>query len=211
MARAVTLARTSRTEAPASPSAEHSGSEPPARPQVISSSVLGMLIFVIVEVMFFAGLISAHTIIKTTSPGGWPPPGQPRLPLEQTAVNTLALLLSGLLLVVAHRAYQRDPRGARAPLLLSMLLGSYFVVAQGVEWLALIREGLTLTSSNHGSFFYLIIGMHGLHAVAALILLGNVGLLLLRGRLRAGRFYAAEVFWYFVVGVWPILYWRVYL
>ncbi len=211
MARAVTLARTSRTEAQASPSAEHSGSEPPARPQVISSSVLGMLIFVIVEVMFFAGLISAHTIVKTTAPLGWPPPGQPRLPLEQTAVNTLALLLSGLLLVVAHRAYQRDPRGARAPLLLSMLLGSYFVVAQGVEWLALIREGLTLTSSNHGSFFYLIIGMHGLHAVAALILLGNVGLLLLRGRLRAGRFYAAEVFWYFVVGVWPILYWRVYL
>lgn len=206
MAGAVTLARTSRTE---HSRISHSGSEPPR--QVISSSVLGMLIFVIVETMFFAGLISAHTIVQTTAPGGWPPPGQPRLPLEQTAVNTLALLLSGLLLVVAHRAYRLDPRRARTPLLLSMLLGSYFVVAQGVEWLALIREGLTLTSSNHGSFFYLIIGMHGLHAVAALILLGNVGLLLFRKRLRARRFYAAEVFWYFVVGVWPILYWRVYL
>jgi heme/copper-type cytochrome/quinol oxidase subunit 3 len=84
-------------------------------------------------------------------------------------------------------------------------------VFQGVEWVALIGEGLTLTSSNLGSFFYLIVGLHGLHAVAALLLLAYTWRLLRRGWLVSSRLAAAEVFWYFVVGVWPILYLTVYL
>jgi heme/copper-type cytochrome/quinol oxidase subunit 3 len=32
----------------------------------------------------------------------WPPPDQPRLPLEETAINTVALFLSGLLLIGAQ-------------------------------------------------------------------------------------------------------------
>ena len=50
---------------------------------------------------------------------------------------------------------------------LVMLLGAFFVVFQGAEWLALIGQGLTLTSSALGSFFYLIVGSHGLHAVGS--------------------------------------------
>ncbi len=183
----------------------------PPREQIIPSAVLGMLIFVMCEVMMFAGLISAFTIVRTSALGAWPPPGQPRLPLEETAINTAALLLSGVLLYVAHRAFKREPARASRPLLVSILLGAFFVVFQGFEWLGLIREGLTLTSSNHGSFFYLIVGMHALHAVAALIVLVLVQLLLMRGRLTHSTFAAAQVFWYFVVGIWPILYLRVYL
>jgi cytochrome c oxidase subunit 3 len=170
-----------------------------------------MLIFVVAEAMLFAGLVSGLMIVRTSALGAWPPPGQPRLPFEETAINTAALLLSGGLLWVAHRAFHREPGRARAPLLLSVLLGACFVALQGVEWVALIREGLTLTSSNHGSFFYLIVGMHALHAVAALVVLGSAWLLLIRSRLAESRFHAAEIFWYFVVGLWPILYLRVYL
>ena len=90
-------------------------------------------------------------------------------------------------------------------------LGAFFVVFQGFEWIALIREGLTLTSSNHGSFFYLIVGMHGVHAVAGLVVLTTVWSRLVGGRLSGSAFAAARVFWYFVVGLWPVLYWRVYL
>jgi heme/copper-type cytochrome/quinol oxidase subunit 3 len=96
-------------------------------------------------------------------------------------------------------------------LLASIGLGAFFVIFQGVEWVALIREGLTLTSSHHGSFFYLIVGLHALHAVGAITVLAWVWLRLQRGRLTASRFYAAQIFWYFVVGLWPILYLRVYL
>ncbi len=183
----------------------------PPREQIIPNAVLGMLIFVMCEAMMFAGLISAFTIVRTSALGAWPPPGQPRLPLEETAINTAALLLSGVLLYLAHRAFRREPRSASRLLLISIGLGAFFVVFQGFEWAALIREGLTLTSSNHGSFFYLIVGMHALHAVAALIVLVYVWDRLRRSGPASSLFYGAQVFWYFVVGLWPILYLRVYL
>jgi cytochrome c oxidase subunit 3 len=176
----------------------------------IPNAVLGMLIFVITEVMFFAGLVSAHTIAKANVPL-WPPPDQPRLPIESTALNTLALLASGVLVGLAGARYRKSPRLAQAPLMFGVLLGTLFVTFQGVEWIALIREGLTLTSSPHGSFFYLIVGAHALHAVCALGMLGYVLARLARDRLDAGVFGAARVFWFFVVGVWPVLYWKVYL
>ena len=99
---------------------------------------------------------------------------------------------------------------ARRWLLFSLLLGAFFVVFQGAEWLALIREGLTLTSSTHGGFFYMIVGAHALHAVAALMVMAYQYALLVRGKLQAHAFAAFQVFWYFVVGMWPILYWKVY-
>ena len=179
-------------------------------PQLIPSSVLGTLLFVVVEIMLFAGFISAFSIVKASAIV-WPPPDQPRLPLEATALNTAALLASGVLLILARRTFRKNPVGARKPLLASMALGAFFVIFQGVEWVKLIQAGLTLTSSNLGSFFYTIIGVHALHAVAALILLAYAWWQLQQGRLRSSLLAAAEVFWYFVVGVWPVLYMVVYL
>ncbi len=180
------------------------------RSPLVPSGVLGMLIFIAMEVMFFAGLISAFAIIR----GGavvWPPPGQPRLPVEETAFNTAALLLSGAMLFAARRAFRCDRQRAKTPLLVSIFLGAFFVLFQGVEWVSLIGEGLTLTSSSLGSFFYLIVGLHGLHAVIALGLLWFTWLRLQRGWLVSSQLAVAEVFWYFVVGVWPVLYLTVYL
>jgi heme/copper-type cytochrome/quinol oxidase subunit 3 len=92
-----------------------------------------------------------------------------------------------------------------------MLLGAAFVGLQGREWVLLVTQGLTLTSSTLGSFFYLIIGAHALHAGVALGVLAWVWWRLERGWLASSTLAAAEIFWYFVVGVWPVLYWRVYL
>ena len=150
---------------------------------LVANAVLATLIFVMCEIMLFEGLISAFTIVRTSSLGAWPPPGQPRLPLEETAINTAALLLSGVVLWYAERAFKRDPASAQRPLLLTIGLGTFFVAFQGAEWMALVREGLTLTSSNHGSFFYLIVGTHALHAIAALVALAAAFGLLRRGRL----------------------------
>lgn len=180
------------------------------REPLVPNGVMGMLIFVFTETMLFAGLISAFTIIRSGA-AVWPPPDQPRLPLEETALNTLALLVSGVLLFVARRRYQRDRESAKGPLLWSMLLGGFFVLSQGAEWVALIGQGLTLTSSTLGGFFYLIVGIHGLHAVAALLLLAHTWWRIQRGWLAMSQLAAAEVFWYFVVGIWPILYGVVYL
>ncbi len=198
----------------AEPTAEshvlRSAGRPRPKP-VIPNGVLGMLVFVLTEIMFFAGLISAYLIAKGAATTGWPPPGQPRLPIEETAVNTAALLLSGVVLLFANRAFADRPAHARRLLVVTMLLGTFFVGFQGAEWLALLREGLTITTSTHGSFFYLLIGAHALHAVAALGSLLYAYGRLRRGTLDRSTFWAVQVFWYFVVGVWPVLYHQVYL
>jgi cytochrome c oxidase subunit III len=178
---------------------------------LVPNAVLGILMFIFTEAMLFAGLISAHTIAKASSAVGWPPPGQPRLPFEQTAVNTAALLLSGVAVFLAQRWFRRDRARAFAPLVAGIALGGFFVLFQGAEWVRLIGEGLTLTSSTHGAFFYLIVGIHGLHALAALLALGWAALRLRRSVLPPSAFSATALFWYFVVGVWPIIYLRVYL
>src|SRR5690242_16266011 len=116
------------------------------RQQVAPNAVIGMVIFVFTERMLFAGFVSAFTVTPT-------------------AFNTLVLLCSGVALYFAQRAFKQDPASARRPTLIALLLASFFVCFQGVEWMRLLREGLTLSSSNHGAFFYLIIGSHALHAV----------------------------------------------
>ena len=183
----------------------------PGREPLVPSAVLGVLIFIGAEIMMFAGFISAFAIVKAGAMGVWPPPDQPRLPIEETAFNTAALLMSGVFAFLAARAFAREPSRARTPLLLAIGLGAFFVVFQGYEWSRLLADGLTLTSSTHGSFFYLIVGAHALHAVAGLLVLAAAGLALNQGRLHAESFAAARIFWYFVVVLWPVLYAQVYL
>ena len=182
--------------------------DPRPRP-VLPSAVLGMLIFVGTEVMLFAGLVSAFLILRASA-AGWPPPGQPRLPFEETAFNTLALIASGFMVWRAQRAFQESPSRAQRPLAIAMALGAFFVLFQGYEWVMMIGQGLTITSSNHGSFFYLIVGLHALHAVAGIAALSWTWWRLRGGFLAGTTFAAVQVFWFFVVGLWPVLYALVY-
>lgn len=185
-------------------------SEHRGEPRVISNGVLGMCLFILTEIMFFAGMVSAFSIVRASS-AIWPPPDQPRLPFEETAINTLALFVSGGLLVLAQSRFRVDRRSARLPLIASIGFGAFFVVFQGFEWLSMIAQGLTMTSSILGSFFYLIVGTHALHAIVAIGLLIHVWRRLERGWLQPSQLATAAVLWYFVVGAWPVIYWRVYL
>lgn len=189
---------------------ERASGEQTRRPNVAPNAVAGMLIFIVAEVMFFAAFISAFTIDRAQERGPWPPPGQPRLPIEATAINTFALLASGVAMYLAARAYRRGPSAARAPLLASLALGAFFLVSQGREWVELIGQGLTLRTSLHGSFFYLIVGAHGLHVLSGLVALALAYASVRRGKDAPGLFAAAKLFWYFVVLLWPVLYLRVY-
>ena len=184
---------------------------PPKRQPVIENQVLGTLVFIVTEIMLFAGMISGLAIIKANHLGPWPPADQPRLPIEATAFNSLVLLASGFALFQAWRAYKQKPALARKPFLIAIGLGSFFVLFQGWEWVQLIGEGLTLTSSTLGGFFYLIVGCHALHAVVAIGILIAFYRRLQRLELSRGSFLGAQMFWYFVVGLWPILYLQVYL
>ena len=194
------------------------GLPPPPIPRVrrnaVPSAVLAVLMLVLMEAMFFTGLISAFMIVKAgIKPGMWPPPWQPRLPVEVTAVNSLGLIVSGVLLFVAVARFRQSAQKAKAALLGAMLFGATFVAVQGFEWVRLLREGLTLTSSNHGAFFYLIVGIHGMHCLA-----GIAALVWAFSRLSSStkpltraQLTAVQIFWAFVVALWPLLYVLVYL
>lgn len=174
--------------------------------------MLAVIIFVVTEIMFFAALMSAHTIARATVMGGvWPPVGQPRLPVERTAFNTAILLLSGALLLISSRRARDGYEKAIAYLAGAIATGIAFVLLQGVEWVALLREGLTMQSSTHGAFFYLIVGAHALHAVVAIAVLAIIYFPMRRGTLAPSTFAASQIFWYFVVLLWPVIYLRVYL
>ncbi len=178
--------------------------------EVVPSSVLGMLLFVGAEVMLFMGFISALTITRAGARGmAWRLPA-PILPATSTAFNTTALLASGAMLYVAQRQWRVGSRAAERSLAAAWLLGAAFVVLQGREWWRLLAAGLTLQSSSLGAFFYLIVGAHAVHAIGALTALGVAWWSLHRGRLSPGLLLGAATFWYFVVGIWPIIYWRVY-
>lgn len=179
---------------------------------LVENASFGMALFVFTEVMLFAGFISAFVIVHSGSRTPWPPPGQPRLPAEQTAINTVALLASGVCLYLAGKKFRGpQPRSAAPWMGAALALAAFFVIFQGMEWLRLLRQGMTLTSSQLGSFFYVIVGAHALHAVAAIVALAISWAMLQAGRLTRSQLGAVQLFWYFVVLVWPFLYWKVYL
>jgi cytochrome c oxidase subunit 3 len=181
------------------------------QPVRIPNAVLGVLIFIGAEAMLFAGLMSACMVLRAGSVA-WPPPDQPRLPVVVTAVNTLLLLCSGYAMWRAHAAIRRSQADElRRWLTVTVLLGSCFLLVQGSEWVRLIRYGLT---GVYGGVFYTLIGCHAIHVLGGL----TAVLVVLRGA-RGGRYTArshaavtaAQLFWFFVVGVWPLLYTLVYL
>lgn len=184
----------------------------PARRQVVPSSVLGMLIFVVAETMFFSGLMSALTINKASATvnGLWNVAGAVQLPVRSTGFNTGILVLSGVVLLLANWAFSKKAAWASLVLGAAWLFGAAFLGLQAWEWRSLAGAGLSLTSSAQGSFFVLIVGGHALHAVAALVGLGVALVKALRGAHSPSFFFGAQVFWYFVVVMWPVIYARVY-
>jgi cytochrome c oxidase subunit 3 len=176
-----------------------------------SNGVIAMLLFVFVEALLYAGLISAHATFLSDQVGQiWPPLDQPRLPLAETAVNTAVLLASGCALVATRFGFRSELRKTIIPLAVAILLGGFFVTFQGVAWAALLQEGLTIRSSAYGSFFYLIVGTHTVQAAAALACLVWAWVRLRRTRLSASQFLIVEIYWYFLVLVWPVIYIQVY-
>lgn len=181
------------------------------RREVVPSSVLGMLLFIGAEVMFFAGLISAFTITRAgAAPDSWALPAGRVLPAAATAFNSLALMASGVCVFLTGRRLRLRPGAAERSLLAAWLLGGLFVALQGREWWSLLSQGLTVQSGPLAAFFYVIVGAHAVHAIGALAALAYAWWRLRSDSLTSSFFLGAQTFWYFVVGVWPIIYFRVY-
>jgi cytochrome c oxidase subunit 3 len=179
----------------------------------VSNTRIAMLVVIAGESMLFAGLVGMYLVFRLSRP--WPPPDLPRLPLALTAVNTLILLASALPMTGALAA----ARGLRPHLVtrrvaLTAVLGTLFLAVQGAEWLRLLRHGLTLGGSMYGATFYVLIGCHGAHVLVAVLWLAVTAAVVSRGIFTPGRRTALEMcawYWYFVCGLWLVLFPLVYL
>lgn len=187
----------------------------PGKMESMPMEILGMYIFILSELILFITLLVILFWLRSGHAMDWPPPGQPRLPLGITGVNTLFLLFSGYSMFRAYRSVQQNASAQLTRwLMITCVMGVVFLTVQGFEWIRLMRFGLSMNSSLYGAMFYSIIGLHALH-----VLITVVVLLYLWVR-STYQIYTAEshtsialgyMFWLFVVLIWPILYILVYL
>ncbi len=191
------------------------GSNGDSSQKPINNAILAMLLFIGAEVMFFAGLIGAYIVLRFGAPD-WPPPGQPRLPVAVTGLNTAILLFSGFTIFKTKRLLKDWHRGKILKgLTITVLLGALFLAVQGFEWARLLGFGLTLSSNIYGTVFYTLIGCHALHVLGAVIWLTIV---VSRLRMNPPAYNASNhvgikmsgMYWYLVVALWPGLYGLVY-
>ena len=184
------------------------------KPGGISSSLLGMVLFIASEIMFFGGLFGAYFTLRSAAPE-WPPPDNPHLSAPYAAVLTAILVTSSVTMQFGVWAIRKNnQRRLILWLGVSLLLGATFLAMQALEYANLIREGMTLSSGVFGSTFYTLTGFHGAHVAG-----GAAFILIVLLRARSGQFTArhhdtvemASYYWHFVDVVWIGLFSTIYL
>lgn len=174
-------------------------------PRLVSSALLGTAVYLMSVLMLFGGFVSAYLVLRGSFEA-WPPTGQPRLPLGISAINLLVLLASGASLWRSWIGRLR-PSAARW-LQVAAILGLIFVGVQGLEWFRLVRYGFRMSTGPYAGTFYALVGAHALHAIGGLFVLAVTA-----RRVAAGRPHSAacNLYWSFVVLLWPGLYALLYL
>ena len=176
-----------------------------------SGPVLGMVVFVASEAMFFATFFGAYFTIYSVNPV-WPPAGFPRLEPELATVLTVLLVASSVTLQIGVRAIRRDRTRAMLVWLgLTILLGAGFLGLQLYDYSLLgfgVRDGI------FGSLFYVMTGLHMAHVFGGVVFLVLVLLQGLGGQLSDASHDSLEagaIYWHFVDVVWICLFTTFYV
>jgi cytochrome c oxidase subunit 3 len=173
------------------------------RPNLVS---IGTIVWLSSELMFFAGLFAIYFTARAQNVGEWPPPPT-ELNVPYALVVTIVLVASSFTCQFGVFAAERgDVFGLRRWYLLTLAMGTFFVLGQVNEYRNLVtHEGLTLASNAYGTVFYMATGFHGLHVTGGL--LAFVYLLI---RTKLSKFTPAQAtaaivvsyYWHFVDVVW---------
>jgi len=178
----------------------------------VESQLLGMLLFIVSEVMVFGAFFTAYFFIRVVQGENWFPFDRFELPVAVAGVNTAILLSSSLTMHWALVAVRRgDRRGLRAGLLLTTLLGATFLFVQVNEY---IHIGFAPSDHAQGSVFYGLTGLHGAHVFVGLTLLTMATIRAFRGHFSPEEHRGVEVpgiYWHFVDVMWVLVYSSIYL
>jgi cytochrome c oxidase subunit III len=174
----------------------------------------GMISFLASEVAFFATLIMTYLIFLGKDTVGPTPSKALSLPL--VLFTTFLLLSSSATIHFAEKKLRAgDQAGFRLLWTATIVLGVAFLLGTAYEWRELItRHHLTISRNLFGTTYYTLVGFHGFHVSAGVIvMLIMLGLALGRqvtSRNRTG-IEMVSWYWHFVDGVWLVVFTVVYL
>jgi cytochrome c oxidase subunit 3 len=181
------------------------------RPEGMSMPLLGMVLFIASEIMFFGGLFAAYFNLKTDA-DQWPPPGIEHLHATLPAIFTVVLVLSSVTMQMGVFAIRRgDIRGLVRWTALTLFLGIVFLCGQIYDYSTLdftIRDGV------FGATFYTLTGFHGAHVFGGAMYLFIVLIRATTGQFSAKHHAAVEgasMYWHFVDVVWIALFVTLYV
>jgi cytochrome c oxidase subunit III len=211
----------------------HGGGHDAATPGVhagrgVSNVILGMVLFITSEVMFFSGLFAAYFSTRF-NPANQPWGGNCGInpapechpfaelldPLGLILVATIILILSSFTCQFAVWSIRKgDRRGYIRNITATFILGVIFLLMQAFDYALLYGEGMQLGSGPFGTTYYTLTGFHGAHVFGGVLMLGVV---LYRGAV--GQFSAkhhdaveaVSLYWHFVDVVWILLFSILYL
>ncbi len=214
----------------------------------LATGKLGIWLFLGTEIMFFMGLVAVY-INERFGAEAWPSnyitgfsPEEDPFVLNNKhfgALNTFVLILSSVLVVLAHNAILRNQVARmRGLLVLVFVLGCVFMGVKAMEYEhkihagiypggegaeklgAIVAEekGLDPEVVNDGNMFastyFLLTGCHALHVIGGLVWLLVILLLSLRGAVNQQSHHVIEYFglyWHFVDVVWIFLFPLLYI
>jgi cytochrome c oxidase subunit 3 len=202
---------------------------------------IAMWLFLVTEVMMFGGLFFAYALYRYQYPYAFHEGGY-LLDHRLGFLNTLVLLVSSLTMAYAvHSAAEGASRKIVLYLSVTWLLGLTFLVVKGFEWAHDYHVGLIpavnwnffenpanvsrlegLASHGLGPeqvllyfvVYFSMTGLHAIHMVAGLIVVGWFIYLAARGHFERGNDQPVEIlglYWHFVDIVWVFLFPLLYL
>ena len=190
---------------------EHHGPPPAHQSSRVNPAVLGMLLFIISEVMIFGAFFTAYFFIRVVGGAHWPAEGD-ELPKLIAGFNTAVLISSSFTMHWALEGARNENRNAlRVGLLTTALLGLTFLTVQVNEY---VHVGFAPHDHAQGTIFYGLTGLHGAHVFVGLTLLTFATIRAFRGHSTAKEHRGVEVpgiYWHFVDIMWIVVYTTVYI
>jgi cytochrome c oxidase subunit 3 len=193
---------------------EHHGPPEAHQSSRIDRQTLGILIFIVSEIMLFGAFFASYFFLRVVSNDGpWPPEGF-ELPVSVAGVNTAILVSSSLTMHWALEGARRDNRLAmRMGLMTTWLLGATFLFIQLNEY---IHIGFSGRDGAFGSIFYGLTGLHGAHVFVGLLLLSFANVRAWRGHFGPATkdhlgVEIPGIYWHFVDVMWIIVFTTVYI
>ena len=191
---------------------EHHGPPPANVSSRVEAQVLGMLLFIISEVMLFGAFFTAYFFIRVVADSGWFPIDGKELPKVVAGINTAVLVSSSFTMHWALEGARRGNRRAmQVGLLTTAMLGLTFLSVQINEY---VHIGFAPHDNAQGTIFYGLTGLHGAHVFVGLTLLTMATTRAFRGHFSPKEHRGVEVpgiYWHFVDVMWIFVYSTIYV